>query len=312
MSVDQNPLVVDSKQVNRTLDATEHYMQQMARGGKGDPHRNIPQPCFIKVKNNSGGDLARGKVLQLGTLLLTDKSNDFLWFNADIPEDPQATARSCILRDPILDGKIGRAQVGGACLALVNVSDADHTFASPVDSASSLASGTSGIYELLSPVSGTGEQEVVVRYIGQSGFGRIKGTLVGAMETTDGTHTIDNIVVLSGADPRTDPTSTSEAITFTNDRALYGHDNGLFDLVWDATNGLWKPAAWPEQGFEGKTDASHAKGATGTISVWLNGSDTGENVTATNRYADLDSGAWVAVMRFGTLWILVSGECPEP
>lgn len=60
----------------------------------------------------------------------------------------------------------------------------------------------------------------------------------------------------------------------------------------------------------GKTDASHAKGATGTISIYSDSStDTGENITATNLFADLDSGKWVLAVQINGVWYLSAGEC---
>lgn len=60
----------------------------------------------------------------------------------------------------------------------------------------------------------------------------------------------------------------------------------------------------------GKTDASHAKSATGTISVYSDTStDTGVNITATNLFADLESGKWVSVALINGVWYLIAGEC---
>lgn len=65
----------------------------------------------------------------------------------------------------------------------------------------------------------------------------------------------------------------------------------------------------------GKTDASHAKGATGTISIYsgtTKGSetDTGENLTGVyNRFADLASGKWVLCFPVDAGWELWAGEC---
>jgi hypothetical protein len=63
--------------------------------------------------------------------------------------------------------------------------------------------------------------------------------------------------------------------------------------------------------FTGKTDASHAKSATGTISVYDgNDVDTSINVASVkNKYADLDSGKWVDVSWRGGNWELTAGEC---
>jgi hypothetical protein len=63
----------------------------------------------------------------------------------------------------------------------------------------------------------------------------------------------------------------------------------------------------------GKTDASHAKGASGTVSVWAGAEgsevDTGVNVTAYNRFGDIAITKWVMVLSLlGRLYI-VAAEC---
>lgn len=68
------------------------------------------------------------------------------------------------------------------------------------------------------------------------------------------------------------------------------------------------------QVYLGKTDASHAKGASGTVSIYAGAtagseSDTGVNVTAWNRFADVDSGKWVHVTWRGNGWDLSAAEC---
>jgi hypothetical protein len=63
----------------------------------------------------------------------------------------------------------------------------------------------------------------------------------------------------------------------------------------------------------GKTDASHAKGASGTVSVWTgtpgSESDSTVNVTAYNRFGAVDSGKWVWLSNNGDGWYLVATEC---
>lgn len=63
----------------------------------------------------------------------------------------------------------------------------------------------------------------------------------------------------------------------------------------------------------GKTDASHAKSASGTISIWdgTQGSetDTGQNVTAYNYFAAIGSGKWVAVVETVRGYIIIAAEC---
>lgn len=67
------------------------------------------------------------------------------------------------------------------------------------------------------------------------------------------------------------------------------------------------------QGFLGKTDSSHAVDASGTVSLWYgtpgSESDTTFNVTAYNRFASLNSGAWCWVENNGNGWYLTAGRC---
>lgn len=63
----------------------------------------------------------------------------------------------------------------------------------------------------------------------------------------------------------------------------------------------------------GKTDASHAAGASGTISVYDgtkgSESDTTRNITAWNRFADIDSGKWVLCAWVWNGYELIAAEC---
>lgn len=79
--------------------------------------------------------------------------------------------------------------------------------------------------------------------------------------------------------------------------------------VWGIVR-LGEPITPP---VEGKTDASHGKGANGVVSIWVNSGggdvDTGENITAFNRYATLASGKWVAAQWCNNVWRLIAAEC---
>jgi len=116
----------------------------------------------IKLRNSSGGNLARGSVLQLGELLLDQMDPLNLWFDADTVAEP-VEQRYAILVEPIPSEKIGVAQVSGVCIARVNVINEDHRFAVPVAGQTYLNSAESGPIELLSPPDGETEQEMIVR-----------------------------------------------------------------------------------------------------------------------------------------------------
>ncbi len=63
----------------------------------------------------------------------------------------------------------------------------------------------------------------------------------------------------------------------------------------------------------GKTDSSHNKGASGTVSVWGGAAgseaDTTINITAYNRFANVGSGKWVVCAYIRRDWYLISAEC---
>lgn len=94
-------------------------------------------------------------------------------------------------------------------------------------------------------------------------------------------------------------------------------DVGGFEVISSETDdGKVLVIQRPMLTFVGKTDASHSKSATGTISIYAGStmgseSDTTVNKTGVyNRYADLDSGKWVTCRWVrNDQWELVAGEC---
>ena len=63
----------------------------------------------------------------------------------------------------------------------------------------------------------------------------------------------------------------------------------------------------------GKTDASHAKGASGTVSIYSgtpgSETDTTIDLTAFNKFANIDSGKWVWVSLYGGNFYITAAEC---
>lgn len=64
----------------------------------------------------------------------------------------------------------------------------------------------------------------------------------------------------------------------------------------------------------GKTNASHSKGASGTVNIWggTAGSETsiGKSITAYNRFGNIGSGKWVIVVSFKRNKYIIAAECP--
>jgi hypothetical protein len=87
-----------------------------------------------------------------------------------------------------------------------------------------------------------------------------------------------------------------------------------FTIVGNPTGGATDLVrAWQEEvnEFQGKTDSTHNKGSSGTISIYDgNDADTTDNMASVkNIYANVASGKWVQVRWVAGFWKLVSAEC---
>ena len=86
-------------------------------------------------------------------------------------------------------------------------------------------------------------------------------------------------------------------------RAIYCRDSQRWEVIGVASS----------MGLLGKTNSSHAKAASGTVSVWSgtpgSESDSGLDITAYNKFADVASGKWVWCANNGDGWYLIAAEC---
>jgi hypothetical protein len=151
---------------NGIVDAGNAYRAGRLNVGAPPPTRPR-QTDLVRIKNNSGADRARGEILLIDGKAITDLSDEHIWLLGDEPTDDGYFA---ILKQPIQSGDVGTAQVSGCCLAMVDVSDADHTRAKPAAGEYLLESSTDGPIEIIYSPGLTGEQECVVRF-GSSGGG---------------------------------------------------------------------------------------------------------------------------------------------
>lgn len=121
--------------------------------GEFSPRPNQPpppqiEPDILKIRNDSGSDLDRGHVVEIGEYLLDEKDFRNLWFEGLAPT-ATIGARYAILLDACPQDEIMRAVVSGACLAFVNVSDESHTHAIISEGSHVLESADSGPIALL-------------------------------------------------------------------------------------------------------------------------------------------------------------------
>jgi hypothetical protein len=110
------------------------------------------------------------------------------------------------------------------------------------------------------------------------------------------------------------------AAEITNNQTAYlnTQPHGSARILWKESGtgtdkwGLVHLGVWPAI-MLGKTDAAIAKGASGTVSVWsgVEGSeaDTGVNVTAYNRFANVAITKWVLVVSIQGRLYLAAAEC---
>lgn len=146
--------------INAVSMAAENYQYRTA-GGRAGHRAPLPPANFaiVRVQNKTGSDLVRGEVVQLGDYRLDTINPRALWFEADKPADP-LDLRIAVMRQAVPNDKQGDAQLIGVTTAIVNVTSTDHRFAAVVDGSVKMESGTSGLLQIISPLTETGEQEV--------------------------------------------------------------------------------------------------------------------------------------------------------
>lgn len=110
-------------------------------------------------------------------------------------------------------------------------------------------------------------------------------------------------------------TSTQQITVYDSDGTHTGFAGDLGRAIYCRDSKRWEVIGVTSTmaGLLGKTDASHAKNASGTVSVWSgtpgSESDTGVNVTAYNKFAAVASGKFVWVLNNGDGYYLVAAEC---
>lgn len=224
---------------NNMVDAGRAFAQ--SRFDSGPPARTRPrQTDLIKLKNSSGADRARGEILKIEGTILTEQDAEEIWLDG---VEPTTECRFGILKEPSVSGEINQAQVSGVCLAMVNIIDVDHTFASAEDEEYVLQSGESGSVEILYAPDGTGEKECVVRF---GGMPRLMGTLTEDLTApTDGLTAPTTAVVaiwqyVGGTSAPREFEESAREVTITNrDTSLTAGEGVFIRIEW--VSGEWVP-----------------------------------------------------------------------
>lgn len=150
----------------------------------------------IKIKNTSGALRRKGEILKIDGKAIETVADEQIWLLG------KATTADCyfgILKRPVEIAGVESLQVSGVCIALVDITDVDHTRADVAAGEYVLTSSTSGPLEILYQPGSTGEQECVVRFSTAAGSGapRIRFTILSTDFTVGfGALGCDHVVVL--------------------------------------------------------------------------------------------------------------------
>jgi hypothetical protein len=139
----------------------------------------VPQPSAaitVRVKNASGGDIARFGVLGIDQPLFTPSANEEEFKNRVVlqcstPNIANHTGKFVIAAAPIADGQIASAFIAGVCVAKVEITSEDDAYADVKDSVAELKTGASGLAQILWKESGTGTGKWAIVRLGGSSSG---------------------------------------------------------------------------------------------------------------------------------------------
>ena len=144
---------------NNMVDAGRAWAD--SRQNRGTPESLKPRdPDTIKVKNTSGALRRRGEVLRISGKAIETVTDENKWL---LGVEPTNDGYFGILKEPAADTKLASLQVSGCCMALVNMTDADHKRATTVAGEYVLQSCSNGPIELMYAPSGTGEKTCLVK-----------------------------------------------------------------------------------------------------------------------------------------------------
>lgn len=167
-----DPLDISAKSYNSWEDAALDNERRRLGVPKANDAFHIP-PGAVMLKNTSGGNLAQGRVLEIGTSLITSFDRRYPWFNGSTPA-PDGTKGIAVTTVAMAANDTWWCMETGIVMARVNINHEQQTRAD-VDSASTLLqSKWHGRAEIIKKEStGTGEKNCWIR-MGEMFRGPIK------------------------------------------------------------------------------------------------------------------------------------------
>ncbi len=219
------------------------WWKQHQRTGGGPLKQVVRQTGIVFCKNVSGGDLTRFAALAVTDVFPDPGDNETTFKNGPVlhgntPDASTEPGNFVVLLAPAKVDKIVPACASGVCVAKVDINDADDVTCG-VGTSTVLQSGKQGA-QILWKESGTGLLWAVIRIGGLPGYDRCTCLLKGALDSGDSTTTVDNVKIIRGTSPLSDPTSTSEELTVYNTHSWDGDDNALARIEWNVTEERWE------------------------------------------------------------------------
>jgi len=179
---------------NNMVDAGRAWADSRLNGGPPNPIRPR-ETDIIKAKNTSGAARRLGEILRISGKAIETVTDENKWLLGVEPTDDGYFG---ILKEPVENNGLASLQVSGCCMALVNVTDADHKRARSEEGEYVLQSGDDGPIEILFAPDGTGEKTCVIRFssVGGGGAPKIRFTILSTSFTVGlGALGCDHVVV---------------------------------------------------------------------------------------------------------------------
>ncbi len=140
--------------------------------GKGGGN-GFASGLIVLIRNDAGDDLASGSILIVASTPLDPVGTPLTFMqrpalNAALPTGE--TGQVVILREPILDGKYGRATIAGIAVCDVLINSSSHEWARPIAAdATKMTSATSGPARIIWKEGSSGTRRCVVNLLDGSG-----------------------------------------------------------------------------------------------------------------------------------------------
>lgn len=153
------PVRISAGDYNDAVDAGQWFAQQRALGRGGVPLSVPVNPCVVRVRNDSGGDLTAGSVVEIGSATVT-LQRVALRFAGD--ERSGYDPVFGVLLESIPNGKYGDCQLAGVCMADIDIQDEDNTHGRVVSGSITLEGHSGGWVRIIHKPSGTGVKKCAV------------------------------------------------------------------------------------------------------------------------------------------------------